>query len=569
MPIFARRRLQGMVDELWPYLEESKGKSLLASLNSQRAKDVLAAEAELSMLWALSKVAHIEIEPELPNGKRPDAFCQDLFASAPAVIEITAVSDDHDSGQMAMERTANLISNFANSIFKNASDHLSFEFRDRYEKHPRERCVDPNFVLSPSIEDQLKRWIKADPKVRQNKIRIAEGKTDVEIAWSPHAAPGPGVRVFSRMPAVATSLRKNTIWRILERKSSQIKAAQPGTLRCVFLVDAGHFLLGFGLSGHGREYSGEEIIRGALQKLPIDVVCVFSPQWRLGGVLEPRRGKRSWQVTLIDRRLGQEKDEYVCLEALARLLPKPTLQASEARRVYQHDGIQDSWARGFFGSTQSWKDGGTQIKISSSLLQEYIAGRIDHDAFLRFAFSEDRNPFEQARENGQVIRGICLEDGGVDKDHDYIVFEFDTDPSLCAIRAPAERDEKNEANGAVTQRVKSPITHHRRSRNWRAVVQGWFTRRRVYWFTTTPDIPRLRKRKRGYKIRAGSLEEARMRLYRLAAARIWEFPRGFVLLLVKESGRLLEPFDLEQIRKVDDPQKQHETNPVEVWLSQK
>ena len=568
MPVFARRRLQGMVDELWPYLEESKANDLLAAINSQKAKDVLAAEAELSILWALSKVAHLEVEPELPNGRKPDAFSRNLFASAPAVIEVTAVSDDHDSGRIAMERTANLMSNFANSISKNAAKHLSFEFRDAYEKRPRERCVDPNFVLSPSIEDQLTRWIKADPKVRQSKIRIAEGKTDVEITWSPYAAAGPGVRVFSRMPAVATSLRENTVWRILERKSSQLKAAPPVTLRCVFLVDAGHFLLGFGLSGHGGEYSGERIIRGALQKFPIDVVCVFSPQWRTHGSLSPRRGKRSWRVTVIDRRLGQEKDEYLGLEALARMLPKPTIQASEARRIYQHDGIRESWARGFFGSTQSWPGGVPQIKISSSLLQEYLAGRIDHDAFLRFAFSKDSNPFERARADGQVIRGIRLEDGGVDKDHDYIVFEFDADPSLCAIRAPAEKAEKNQSHTTVRQRVKSSTTHHRISRNWRAILHRWFAGRHVYWFTTTPDVPGLRKRKRGYRIRAGSLEEARTRLFRLAAARIWEFPRGLMLLLVKESGRLLEPFDLEQIRKEDDPQKQRETNPVNVWLNQ-
>lgn len=459
MPVFARRRLQGMVDELWSYLGESKGKDLLASLNSQKAKDVLAAEAELSILWALSQVADLTVEPELPNGRKPDAFSKNLFASAPAVIEVTAVSDDHDSGQMAMERTANVISNFANSISKNAAKHLSFEFRDGYEKRPRERCVDPNFLLSASIEHQLKQWIKVDPKVSQNKIRIVEGKTDVVITWSPNAAPGPGVSAFSRMPAVATSLQKNTIWRILERKSSQIKAAQPGTLRCVFLFDAGHDLLGFGLSRHGREFSGEEIIRDALQKFPIDVVCVFSPQRKLGGVFETRQGRRSWQVTLIDRRLGQERDEYECLEALARLLPKPSLQASEARRIYQDDGIQASWARGFFGSIRTLNGVSTQIKISSSLVQEYLAGRIDHDAFLRFAFSKDRNPFERARAGGQVIRGIRLEDGGVDKDHDYVVFEFETDPSLCAIRAPAKEGEKNKANATLTQRNKSSTAY--------------------------------------------------------------------------------------------------------------
>ena len=325
MPVFARRRLQRMVDELWPFLEESKLNDLLNRLNSQQAREMLAAEAELSMLWALSKVAHLTVEPELPNGRKPDAFSKNLFASAPAVIEITAVSDDHDSGRNAMERTANLISNYVNTVSKKAADHLSFEFNERYDKNQRERCVDPSFQLSLSIKESLKQWIKSDPRVRASKIRIAEGKTDVVITWSAHAATGMGISVFSRMPAVASSLRKNTIWNILEKKSGQINAAQSGILRCVFLVDAGHSLLGSGLSSYGREYNGEQIIRGALKKLPIDIVCVFSPQWKPGGIFEPVRGKRWWQVTLIDRSINRENDEYLRLEEL--VLRKRSVEA--------------------------------------------------------------------------------------------------------------------------------------------------------------------------------------------------------------------------------------------------
>lgn len=431
-----------MVDELWPLMEASKPNGLLNRINSQSVKDILAAEAELSMLWAISKVAHLKIDPELPNGRRPDAFSKNLFASAPAVIEITAVSDDHDSGRIAMERTANHISNYANTVTKKTSDHLSFEFNDRYDKNHRERCVDPKFQLSPSIKENLKQWIRALPKNRESKIQIVEGKTDVEIKWSVHAASGAGVKVFSRMPAVASSPRKNTIWNILEKKSRQIKDAKPGTLRCVFLVDAGHFLLWSGFSRNGREYNCEEIIRDALQKFPIDIVCVFSPRWKPGGIFEPMSGKRWWQVTLIDPMINQEKDEYQRLDELVRVLPKPILQASVARSVYQYDGIQNNWSRSFFGSKISWQVGGTQIKISTSLLQEYLAGRIDNDAFRRFAFSNDRSPFERAYEDGQVIRDIHFKKGGVDRDNDYVEFVFDYDPSLCAIRVPDEKKGK-------------------------------------------------------------------------------------------------------------------------------
>ena len=55
----------------------------------------------------------------------------------------------------------------------------------------------------------------------------------------------------------------------------------------------------------------------------------------------------------------------------------------------------------------------------------------------------------------------------------------------------------------------------------RALVQRWRVRKRVYWFTTQPEIPRLFRRKRGYRVRADTLEEAKDVLIREVVAKVW------------------------------------------------
>jgi hypothetical protein len=84
-----------------------------------------------------------------------------------------------------MDRTANIISGFADRMRKGAGRHLYFQFNDRsyyreYGFH-RERRVDPAFQLTPGIKTQLRTWIKAADWPNPQVIRITDGNTDVEI----------------------------------------------------------------------------------------------------------------------------------------------------------------------------------------------------------------------------------------------------------------------------------------------------------------------------------------------------------------------------------------------------
>lgn len=101
----------------------------------------------------------------------------------------------------------------------------------------------------------------------------------------------------------------------------------------------------------------------------------------------------------------------------------------------------------------------------------------------------------------------------------------------------------------------------------RDLSQRWNARRRVYWFMTHHDIPRLwPRRRRGYKIKADTLTEAKQILYTEIAAKAWLFPRGCINLIVTPENGMSEVFDLDAIRQHLDPERWEATDPSRQWM---
>lgn len=70
MPIFTQRRLCSMLTEFSSQLTPDKFNELVSRLEHVNTRTALAAEAELAVLWAASRVAHIVSEPVLPHSTR-------------------------------------------------------------------------------------------------------------------------------------------------------------------------------------------------------------------------------------------------------------------------------------------------------------------------------------------------------------------------------------------------------------------------------------------------------------------------------------------------------------------
>ena len=208
-----------------------------------------------------------------------------------------------------------------------------------------------------------------------------------------------------------------------------LKGVENGTLRVVFLFDAGSSLLRWPHKGT-MEVRGDHILQHALQKLGIDVICVFSPQWKPPGVFEPAPGTHRWEVQIYDSRCIPSElsfGDYSILEKLAQNLPRVSIDAFQARSMHKNGRLDpknlEASRHLYLPFEISWPRGVPFMNISSRMLHDILAGRIGSAE----PWDPQRNPFEIALQQGQVIKGTSFESGGNETDDDYVVFEFDYD----------------------------------------------------------------------------------------------------------------------------------------------
>ena len=428
-----------MLDALSPLMPRTKTNDLLARLESKNAKSALAAEVELGLLWAISHVAHLEIEPTLAgSSSRPDAFSRDLFAGRPAVIEITAISDDTFSGEIQMERAANIIGQFANRERKGAAAHLHFEFleENRQQKGYRRRVrrITTDFKLTPAFEVILRCWLKAPDWPNPEAIRLTDTEIDVVIRWKQHVHPRG--RTFSSMPAVADHAEDNPVFKALQKKERQISGAPGGSLKCIFLGDAGCRMLRELKPLGPTEVSGDHVIKYFLAQSSVDIVCVFSPYRALHQLFGGGSRAPQWRVSLYTRKAEPIPANYELLNKMVEAMPKPQLEGYQARSWHQQ-GMFDPQGKGIYlGLKMTTKSSATSISISARMVLELLSGRITLEEFQNFAFGQNDNLFDRQFKSGMTIQSARLERAGLDEDDDYLVFDMEPDWGAQRLRNP-------------------------------------------------------------------------------------------------------------------------------------
>ena len=440
MSIFARRRLQHMLDEIGHRLRDAQINDLLTRLEHRDVGPALAAEFELGLLWAISSVTETDLHPKLVGSpRRPEAFCPRLFPSGPAFVEITAVSDDSFSDRDKMERAANIISQFTESIRKGSSKHLYFQFTEKssYEngRYQRFRRIKKTFELTPPLRETLRIWISNADWPNPKHIRLTDETIDVVIQWQNQVHPS--LRTFSTMPAIAYDLEDNPVFRRLKVKKSQLSKAPSGSLKCIFLGDAGCDTLRdlTRFDPTNRAVNGEQIIWHFLDNSSVDLVAVFSPQSK--NIYNPIRSPRIWRVTYFDKRNSVRADEYAGLQSLAKALPPPNYEGYQARSLYRQ-GSFNPQARGHYLGTimyvEDMKKMKTEIKFPARLFQELIAGRVSLEQFRHFSSAFEL--FESELKSGRTLCNARLEATGLDEDDDYLVFEFAPDAAALPLKRP-------------------------------------------------------------------------------------------------------------------------------------
>ena len=462
MPIFTRRRLQAMLDELESSLTEAKCTDLLRRLENKRVEQALPAEMELALLWGLLQLGDIEVEPEwFGTGRMPDAYSEMLFPAHPAVVEITAVSDASLSQEDEMRRTASHLCEAANRVRRSLGHHLHFQFGEEsghtMQGYVRRRKVDPEFTVSSDIAQQLAAWLKTTGDAAHAPLRITRGKTDLVVTWhklkqSRHS------NFFSSMPAEAYSLIDNPLRSALKAKAEQLKSEDFSGVRCLLLADAGSKLLrhlNAGMRSPGA-VSGRQIVESFLAQdgCGLDVVCVFSPHRDTNFMSFPRK-PLTWSASAFVR-----PGVDVAMDGLTKLasvLPRPRFEGYQARSLQQQAAYAAD-ARGWYVGTHI-ASGRIKmiISISARAFLDLLAGRLTPEQFnhmIGMDGSRSRaNLFKLCLERGEIISSIKIEPGGLDEDDDRLVVEFSKDPSASRLsrngRGPGGSSGA-ESNGAAT-----------------------------------------------------------------------------------------------------------------------
>jgi hypothetical protein len=430
MPIFSRRRIQSMLDDLRPLITENKVSSLLGGLRDKKKEQMIATEMELGLLWGINQVAQLQVDPALPNSSRvPDAYSEDLF-DEPSYIEITTISDGKLSGEEAMQRAAQRILEYANTCRKNIGKYLHFSFdeKDHWEgsQYFREHRVAPDFELTDSMKSELKAWIDS-VGFENSSVKVQDEGTGVTVKSTDFAHPV-GFNYFSSLPSLAYDLESNPLFTALEEKNAQLAAVPSSALKVIFVADRGSRLLRrLSEKDPQRQYkSGEEIIGHFLRQRDIDLVCVFSTIDKQSRSFN-RRDLR-WKASYFCGR-GGHVHSFDKLERLVHVLPAPRFAACQARSIQKQAGFAPT-ARGWYlGATIGPGREKITVRLSARLLQEYLAGRVTAERFDDEVTG--RNLFEKWLSEGYLIRDAHFESAGIDKDDDHVILELRRDPAAA------------------------------------------------------------------------------------------------------------------------------------------
>jgi hypothetical protein len=443
MPIFGRRQLQLMLNDLGPWLVRGKAKDLLNRLENREPDQALPAEYELALTWAVSRVATLEIDKRMGE-RTPDIYSSDLLANCPVAADVAAVSDVSLSGDALMRRAANIINLACDEILKSASEHLHYSFQERSgyfattkgrRRFARDRQITNAFQMDTLLRAALKDWLRGGRPTEP--LRWRSEHIDVVISWRDYVHPL--TNTFSSMPSLAYDLRKNPLYKVLKSKARQLKEVPVGVRRAIFLGDAGCRLLSDinRADSVNQTFSGQQIINTFLADgNSVDFVLVFSSKRAKERSLDTFKNPRIWYVYVFEQQRSRMQTEDLNRFFMLRdSLPAPYLTGYEAHSWHQQ-GMFSPQGRGhYLPTSMSIGRKSMTIKISARALHELMAGKLTSEQFKHWTVGEN-NPFKLQLGEGRTISNVRFEGKNVAADDDYLIFEFRDDPAAAPLCLP-------------------------------------------------------------------------------------------------------------------------------------
>ena len=450
MPLFTRRRLQVMLDDIVPRLVDEKARDLLRRLEGKSVDQALPAEMELALLWCLGSIGDIEIEPNWWAGKRrPDAYTESLVPGRACAIEIAATNDNSISAEAEMDRVALQISDCASRAEKGCGAYLFFRFREesgyRDSRYTRRVMAPRDYILSKAAAASVNEWVKCGQS-RVGRLHIVEQGLDVEVERTLRKQ-NRYHNIWTSMPPETHSLDGNPLFSLLKRKADQLSGASKGVLRLIFIADAGSTLLHrlgtvSEIDHTRRRVSAREIIPHFLvrQRGRVDAIVVFSPrrEKQLLGYSE----EKLWRVTFFGTNALPDVPE--ALDRIAAMLPRPRFEGYQARSLFRQGAFAPTRHGWHLPITiERRMDEPLHVKFSARMLLDLLAGRMTPEQFRYHLGERDgaTNLFKLWLDRGMTIKAASMAPRDIDQDDDHIIFDFDYDAAARSLNLPPSEDQ--------------------------------------------------------------------------------------------------------------------------------
>ncbi|WP_454797547.1 hypothetical protein [Novosphingobium lindaniclasticum] len=445
MAIFARRRLQTMLDELAPLMDREQSRGLVRRMESKRIEQALPAEMELGLTWAIAKLGPVEIEPEWYSpsysAKRlPDLFSDYLIPGQETIIEITALSDAVLPADEGMRNACGKLSEEVGKLRRGAGRHLSYYFYEETVRigwdSIRRVCVPPKLVVSDTIRTQLFHWIKGQDRKDGDKLQLVDGMLKVVLTW--HDRVQSRYNFSTSMPPEIRHISDNYIFNKLGEKAKQLRNVHFKGIRCVILADVGSTALRrFDNSDYtNRVYNGSQIADHFLssrEDAGIDVIAIITPNRRNWG-LAGYRDTIEWKIGLFCRPCANI--DPTGFERLAETLPPPRREGYQSRQLHEQSVFVPTAKGRYLSTNVSWRKGDkSEIKFSARAFLDLLAGRITPEQAKRVFDSSAGTVVKAHLDRGETIADLRLEPSGPDDDDDHIVITFSDDPAARELKA--------------------------------------------------------------------------------------------------------------------------------------
>lgn len=186
----------------------------------------------------------------------------------------------------------------------------------------------------------------------------------------------------------------------------------------------------------GLYKGGGEIIRHFLDhEEGLDAVAVVAP--RNFGNLIAREAKWRWEARTFCRKGLPEEAMARGTMAVVGKLPPPRFEGYQAKTICQQGGFAPQTRGWYRGTAMESRRDSVTVKMSTRLLQEFLAGRITKERFDSALFGDGKNLFEHWLALGFTLDQVSMEAGGLDQDDDTISLRFKKDPAASPLESRA------------------------------------------------------------------------------------------------------------------------------------